>query len=145
MQLRFFPFAVMTIGTMAQLVWAASISVPAVQALFPGPAGVWGQKSLIHGFAHEVPTLREAAAVGKYIPRPKPDLNSVPSPAPLSIEPGLESIKPILARAESATEVPCDCAPPNSSPNLIDLYVGPHIIIICSELTRPQKLQMGCR
>lgn len=35
-------------------------------------------------------------------------------------------------------------APLKDVPDVVDLYSGPHIIIVCSELTRLQKLRMGC-
>ena len=39
-----------------------------------------------------------------------------------------------------------DLAPLRAGPEMIDLYManGPHIIVVCSELTRLQKLRMGC-
>lgn len=38
-----------------------------------------------------------------------------------------------------------DRAPMRDVPDVVDLYSGPHVIVVCSELTKLQKLRMGCR
>jgi hypothetical protein len=35
-------------------------------------------------------------------------------------------------------------APPRDDPEVVDLYGGPHIIVVCSGLTGTQKRRMGC-
>ena len=123
----------MTIGVMAPLIWAAYVSVPAFRAV-PERAGDWGQWDGVGTALRETPkpqSDRKAdqapPASEKAKPVPAEDVTSAPAP-----EKTLQGKAP-----QGAPDAP-------RSPDVVDLYSGPHFIIVCSELTTLQKLRMGC-
>ena len=109
-------------------------------------------------------SIETAAAAVSDSPQPKSDLNSVTAQASPALEPEPKQLmKPNLPQVLGSPDAPCneicrasskgastrklvDRAPLRDGPDAIDLYLpsGPHIIIVCSELTRMQKLRMGC-
>jgi hypothetical protein len=123
----------MTIGVMAPLIWAGYVSVPVFRAVLER-AGEWGQRDAVGTALRETPkpqSDRKAdqapPASEKAKPVPAEDVTSAPAP-----EKTLQGKAP-----QGAPDAP-------RSPDVVDLYSGPHIIIVCSELTTLQKLQMGC-
>ena len=123
----------MTIGVMAPLIWAGYVSVPAFRAVLER-AGEWGQRHAVGTALRETPkpqSDRKAdqapPASEKAKPVPAEDVTSAPAP-----EKTLQGKAP-----QGAPDAP-------RSPDVVDLYSGPHIIIVCSELTTLQKLRMGC-
>ena len=123
----------MTIGVMAPLIWAGYVSVPAFRAVLER-AGEWGQGDAVGTALRETPkpqSDRKADQAPPASEKPKPvpaeDVTSAPAP-----EKTLQGKAP-----QGAPDAP-------RSPDVVDLYSGPHIIIVCSELTTLQKLRMGC-
>jgi hypothetical protein len=123
----------MTIGVMAPLIWAGYVSVPVFRAVLER-AGEWGQRDAVGTALRETPkpqSDRKAdqapPASEKAKPVPAEDVTSAPAP-----EKTLQGKAP-----QGAPDAP-------RSPDVVDLYSGPHIIIVCSELTTLQKLRMGC-
>jgi len=123
----------MTIGVMAPLIWAGYVSVPVFRVVLER-AGEWGQRDAVGTALRETPkpqSDRKAdqapPASEKAKPVPAEDVTSAPAP-----EKTLQGKAP-----QGAPDAP-------RSPDVVDLYSGPHIIIVCSELTTLQKLRMGC-
>lgn len=143
----------MTIGVMAPLVWAAHVSVPASRAV-PERPGEWGQKDMVRTAWHEpaksqatsrsAPTtssIEAAPAAVSDRPEPKSDLaseNAKPAPP--------DDVTSTVSGASASPRQMVDRAPLRDGPEVVDLYIanGPHIIIVCSELTGLPKLRTGC-
>jgi hypothetical protein len=109
-------------------------------------------------------SLETAAPTITNSPQPKSVLNSVTAPASPALKPEPELMtKPIASHAQGTSEAPDNeksrarskdasprklvaLAPLREGPNVINIYLagGPHIIVICSELTKAQKLRTGC-
>jgi len=123
----------MTIGVMAPLIWAGYVSVPVFRAVLER-AGEWGQRDAVGTALRETPKPQSDRKADqappsseKAKPVPAEDVTSAPAP-----EKTLQGKAP-----QGAPDAP-------RSPDVVDLYSGPHIIIVCSELTTLQKLRMGC-
>jgi len=139
---RFMFVAGMTIGVMAPLIWAAYVSVPTFRYAL-AREGTW---------AAAKPALPEAQTLKASQGAPYSEkANSAPvedTTASVSSTPALEKMfrakypegAPDYARPRKMV----DPALRRDALDAINLYAGPHIIIVCSELTRIQKLRMGC-
>jgi hypothetical protein len=163
----------MTIGVMAPLIWAAYVSVPVTSTVSNSPQPKSDLKSVtapaspslepepeqltkpIRPQAYDQKADQAPPSSEKAKPAPAEDVTSTVSipPAP---EKTLQGKPPQGApdaprnekrRASSkgeSTRKLVERAPLKDVPDVVDLYSGPHIIIVCSELTRLQKLRMGC-
>jgi hypothetical protein len=156
MQLRFLFVTGMTIGIMAPLIWAAYVAGPTFRATPVRSNSEGGDAARVTKrdapkpkyFSHSAPTtssIETGAAAILNGEQPKSDLKSVRGQASSSLDPELgQSMKPKSPQVQDAADVPCDCAQRNNDPDVIDLYVGPHIIIVCSAFTSAEQVRMGC-
>jgi hypothetical protein len=132
-----------------------SIAAPAPPSLEPEPEQL--KKSILQQpYGSKADQASPSSEKAK--PAPPDDLTSTVRVAP-ALEKTLQGRRPQDAldasrigkkRASSNGVSPrkiVDLAPLRNGPDAVDLYIanGPHIIVVCSELTRLQKLRMGCR
>jgi hypothetical protein len=129
-----------------------SVTAPASPSLEPEPEQLTTPilPHAYNGKADQAPPSSEKAK-----PAPNEDVTSTVSIAPAPEKtmqgkppqgtPDAPSNKKSQAISKGASpRKMVDRAPMKEGPDVVDLYSGPHIIIVCSELTRVQKLRMGC-
>lgn len=130
----------MTIGVMAPLVWTAHVSVPASRAV-PEPPRAWDQRDMIRTALQEPPTSQ---ATSPSAPTAS-SIETAPAAVSDQASPSSEKEKPAPPDDVTSRQM-VKPAPLRDGPQTVDFYVanGPHIIVVCSELTGLQKLRMGC-
>lgn len=156
----------MTVGVVAPIVWGAYVSRRPVPVAVQRVAAHEPAQPQRTAAARPALAVSPAGSHAPPIPAPTPIKLAMSSPLPAAIQAphadapalasagsiGEESASRALARAPLPKARPQRQAthrtPPrehNRAPAVVSRYIGPHIIVVCAELTAREKRHAGCR